>query len=377
MTDTDQHIEQRLQRAGSAFRAQPVAEAAVTWPSRRSRGQRLAPLAVAAAVAAVVAGVAIVVGTRHSTAPAAPPLQPDRDFSVAAPPAPVVGPIGTGGMWPNPACPTASLKSSLKTRTGPDGVLGLIRVWGVKCSVQVDENRLRLLDAKGDVLPVAESRGNPVNQPGFYGPGAGGDVRMGFAWTGSYCGPRPAGVRILVAGHPVVIPFTGPTPACNKKSTSRLVEGSLGVPGEAVMPAPAAWQSLTARVVLPDTLSRAPVPLTVEFTNHGKQDISLAVPCPAYRVILSTNTTGSNVAMSSQGQSTGDLCGRPITVTPRKAADRLLGHGRFPTDECQDRRPRHRHLVHGGDRIGAQRDGHHPVRDWSYGREREVRPRTQ
>lgn len=331
MTETDQHIEQRLQRAGVEFRAQPAAEVVVSWPSRRSRGQLLAPLVVAAAVAAVIAGIAIVVGTRPGTVPAAPPPQPDRDFSVAAPAAPAVSPPALGGgMWPNPACPTASLKASLQSRTAADGILGLIRVWGVKCSIQVDENRLRLLDASGKVLPVSESPGNPLNQPAFYGPGAGGDVRMGFAWIGSYCGPRPSSVRILVAGHPVVIPFTGPTPACHKKSTSRLIEGSLGVPGEAVMPAPVAWQSLTARVVLPEALSRAPVPLTVEFTNHGKRDVSLAVPCPAYRVILSTNTTGSNFAMNSQGQSTGDLCGRPITVASGKSQTVSLGTLDFP-----------------------------------------------
>ena len=331
MTDTDQHIDERLHRAGSVFRAQALPEVAVSWPAHRRRGQLLAPLAVAAAVAAVIAGVAIVIGTRHGTVPAAPPQLPDRNFSVAAPPPPVVGPVAIGGgMWPYPECPAASLKASLTTRTAADGILGLLRVWGVKCSVQVDENRLRLLDASGRVLPVSESRGNPLNQPTFYGPGAGGDVRMGFAWTGSYCGPRPSSVRILVVGHPVVIPFTGPTPACDKKSTSRLIEGSLGVPGEPVMPAPVAWQSLTARVVLPKTLSRAPVPLTIEFVNHGKQEISLAVPCPAYRVILSTNTTGSNFAMSSQGQSTGDLCGRPITITPGKPQTVSLGTLDFP-----------------------------------------------
>ncbi len=308
MTDLDE----RLRVAGEAFRHRPVPDVKVRWPQER---HWLAPLAVAAAVALVVAGVVIVRSVTHSTQPPAKPapvLEPDRRFAVVAP----TIAFGHGGGVPRldpqpPQCSSTALRSSAATSPAADGVVGVITLSGRNCRASAKPTTLRLVDSAGKSLPVATAKNVQIRTD--FRAEDDGSVRVGFAWTGSYCGNASAAVELTVLGKPLRLPLNGPLPACTGRTDGELVPGSeLGPPG-AVVPAPAAWTALKAQVVAPKiTPEDKTVPLAVVLTNTGKSDISLAAPCATWEATLRIDNDG----ISTGGGAGGDFCSRALVVKP-------------------------------------------------------------
>jgi hypothetical protein len=218
------------------------------------------------------------------------------------------------------------------TRASGDGVLGLITLRGKGCTIETEPATIRLLGAGGQVLPIHRSAGNPTNPAGSKRPDIAeysGNVLMGFAWTGSYCGPSATSVQVSVATYTLRIPLRGAVPSCQKgqgSQGSELIPGVLKQAGAAVEPAPVAWGALRARVVLPATVGQAPIPLEVVLTNSSKNAVSLADPCPDY---LTTASLSAGGAVSVYGGG-GDLCGRALVVKPGVALVLKLGTLQFP-----------------------------------------------
>jgi hypothetical protein len=313
MTDLDE----RLRAAGESFREQPVPDLNLHWPQEKHSHRWLAPLAIAAAIALIVGGIVAVSSWHDNSAqppakPSPPPvLQPDRNFAVAAPALPLSMGHG-GGMYLGPPalCPPSTLRASAVTSAATDGVVGVITLVGGECSLSANPATIRLLDDKGQGLPVPVDTHNT----GLSRPNVGDQsVRVGFAWTGAYCGVPAAAVELEVSGKPLRIPLHGPGPSCRASAVSRLVSGSEGDGKTAVVPPPAAWKPLRATLVLPKSLPwDQPVAVDVILTNTGSSDVSLVSPCASWRAAIQI-TNGGGIATTG---STGDFCSQPLTVKP-------------------------------------------------------------
>jgi hypothetical protein len=233
-------------------------------------------------------------------------------------------PAGPGPPAPQRPCQANTISSSAKLSPAADGLLGIITLAGPRCSLQVDPNGMRLLDASGEPLPISFDAGPTTNSAGSAGTDyaqAAGSVRVGFAWTGSYCGPPARSLEIPALPATVRIPLTGAEPACHHSTSSRLIPGIVDRPGAPVEPAATAWQSLRVRLVLPKTVKPGSVPVTVVFTNTGRTNVSLAAPCPTYAIGLTVPTVpignyGGTIAQT--GGNAGDLCANALVVTPSK-----------------------------------------------------------
>ena len=277
-----------------------------------------------------------------SSATHAAPLKlpgPDRAYAVAAPPDTSTG---GGAVLKPPDCSPESLQTAATTRVAADGVLGLVTLHGKGCAIETDPSTIRLVDASGKALPVALSGGNPTNPAGSKRPDIAqyaGDVVMGFAWTGSYCGPATVSVRVTVLFRNVLVPLHGPAPTCRKGGASTLVRGVLKEPGEAVEPAPLAWKSLRARIVLPATMGQGSIALVVVLTNSGKAPVSLADPCPDYLTTTSlAHGPYGRQAISVYGGG-GDLCSHALVVKPGNPLTLNLGTLAFPAFSDLPRTP--------------------------------------
>ncbi len=320
----DERIDERLRAAGAAFQAQQVPDAAVRWPNakrRRSRGW-LAPVAAAVAVAVVVAAVAFGINASRDSgstpqppatpSPATSSLLPDKDYAAGTPfDAGVSGPAPAS----NPPCKPAALRLSATTTQAVDGVLGLIDITGDHCKLTVDPKTITLIEGSGKPVGVARSAGNPQNPASAIRPDlalASGSVHVGFAWTGSYCGPAPTAVRITILGRPRDVPLSGPTPPCRKGAGGVVVPGVVAGLDVPVEPAPLSWQDLRVRLDVPSSMKMSDLRFTVVMTNAGKEAVSLAAPCPGYRVSFSAGALP--LGGSSVWQESGDLCARPLTV---------------------------------------------------------------
>lgn len=279
-----------------------------------------------AAAGIVGGGVAVALGNESGSIPSASPprLQPDRNFAVAAPGNLVL----RGGYAPYVLpCGATQIQASAVTRRSAEGVVGVISIHGRGCGLQISPIRLRLLGSNGRPLLVGQAPGNPVNAAFSVRPDiveGGGSASLGFAWIGFYCGPAPTSVEIRLFGEPFQIPLSGPIPTCTLGLTSALVPGVVEYPGSPVIPAPVAWESLRARLVLPAAVPLGPIPLTVVLTNVSTRDVSLAVPCPSYQTVLTYVTGSSDSANAIESQ--GDLCSRALTVRAGKSLRLDLGH---------------------------------------------------
>jgi hypothetical protein len=205
---------------------------------------------------------------------------------------------------------------------------------------------IRLLDAQGQPLKVPVSKGNTVNPPAsmdtyYFGSAAGqlsygrhvpdltaNVARIGFAWSGTYCGPPAASVEVKVQGGWLVSPLTGPQPACRHHASSSLIPGALGGHGQAVVPAPVSWRALHARLVLPTTFSPGAIPVVVVLTNTGSEPVPLSDPCPTY---VARGTLDSSGWSSGFGLPDANLCGEPGTIPPGKSMTFTLPSMDFPT----------------------------------------------
>jgi hypothetical protein len=295
---------------------------------------------VARILLASTAVIAAAACSSSSSHPVAVPLPgPDRAYAVAAPPDTSSG----GAAVQKPAdCPPNALQTSATTRVSANGVLGLVMLRGNGCTIETDPATIRLVGRDGHVLPVPLSRGNLTNPAGSKRPDIaeyGGNVVMGFAWTGSYCGMAATSVRVTVLTRDVVVPLRGPVPTCRKGVASALVPGVLKEPGQAVEPAPVAWRALRARVVLPSTMGQGPIPLVVVLTTSGKVPVSFADPCPDYLATTSlAHGPDGHQAISVYGGG-GDLCGRALVVQPGGGLTLKLGTLAFPAFSDLPRTP--------------------------------------
>jgi hypothetical protein len=335
MTETD--IEDRLRAAGTEFRSRPIPDVALRWPvAGKGRSRLLAPLAVAAGVAAVIVGIAVGVSSNGHNVPAAPatPLpqvlqHPDRNYAVALPPD-----YSTGGpaLPQQPECPLASLRLSAATRLSSQGLLGLISIDGGdrKCSLAVDPSTMRLLGPDGQSLAIPTVKGNPVN-PSYSSRFAGfsfSSGHVGFAWTGSYCGPKPSSIEISILGRPVRVPLGGPGLPCQHGASGQLIPGTFGGLDQAVEPAPVSWQALKLQLVLPARVEQQPIPLQLVVTNTGSMPVVLANPCPTYTGMTTVDVNGNISGIGGPG---GNLCDAPRVIEAGRSVTITLPSMEFPT----------------------------------------------
>ncbi len=219
-------------------------------------------------------------------------------------------------------CRASLVTSSAQTRAAADGVLGVVTLVGRACSLHVNPGGIRLLDAADRRVPVQTPPRSPVNPAFSLRPDiseGNGSVRVGFAWTGSFCGRSPVTVQIPALPAAVRVVVHGPVPACVPGRPGYLIPGVVAGPGEAVEPAPAAWASLRARLVIPATVPEGPIPMKVVLTDIGTADVSLSAPCPSYLASLTYPTVagrgfgGGGTALVA---TFGDLCTHPLVVHP-------------------------------------------------------------
>jgi len=283
----------------------------------------------------VISALALAAGLAacSSSAPHSTPLplpEPDRAYAVAAPPDTSTG---GGAVLKPPDCAPALVHGTAVTRIAADGVLGLVTLHATGCAIETDPSTIRLVGPDGKLLDIPVSAGNLTNPAGSKRPDIAqyaGRLVMGFAWTGSYCGPPATSVRVTVLFRNVLVPLHGPSPACRKEaSSSTLVPGVLKEPGEAVEPAPIAWRALRARLVLPATTGEGPPPLVVVLTNSGKAPVSLAEPCPDYITTTSVAAGRGHGNVSVYGGG-GDLCTHSLIVKPGTPLTLKLGTLPFP-----------------------------------------------
>jgi hypothetical protein len=120
----------------------------------------------------------------------------------------------------------------------------------------------------------------------------------------------------------VRIPLSGASPTCRKVSTSRLVPGVVDYPNAPVEPAPRAWSSLRARLVLPKVVRPGAIPASVVLTNSADVAVSLAAPCPTVTAAVTmplVPTQGYGGDFGQDGVDGGDLC-RSAVVVPAKGS---------------------------------------------------------
>ena len=320
---------------------------------RRAAGtDSCVPVTIAAAVALVVAGVAIGLNIRHDAAPASPakpaptvPAVPDPNFAVAAPPD---FHHGGAASLVAPACRISALRATATTRATADGVVGVVSIVGGNlCSISPNVTALRLLDANGKPLHVPTSSGNTVNQPptessysfgvstgrmpsaGKHAPDLSSTAaRIGFAWSGTYCGPAAASVEISIEGHQIKATISGPGPTCKRQASSVLIPGTLGAAGQGVVPAPMSWRTLHARLVLPSTFTPGPIPVVVVLTNTGSQTVVLSNPCATY---VARGSLDSSSGSSGFGLPNANLCDLPRMLGPGKSVTLTLPSMDFPS----------------------------------------------
>lgn len=264
--------------------------------------------------------------------------QPDANFSVARPSL-LPSDLPAFGQPPGPVCVAGGVRATATMRQIPAGssygTAGLLTLRGTHCNLRVDGYVIRLLDASGrDLgLPV---RGRPSGSP-TAAPERPivSSARLGFTWTGRYCGPRPAVVAVTVPGETfalrIPIPSSTPIPGCTGDDVSHLVLGTAATSGP-VMPVPEDWQSLQARLVLPATVHQGPLPLVVVLSTSGTAAVSFAGICPNYAVTASIHTEYTPVhnSFGYQTAGIGDMCNRRIVIRPGKPVTVALGL--VPTD---------------------------------------------
>jgi hypothetical protein len=345
-------VDERLRRAGEAFRDQPLAEVAIRWPSATRRSRFAVPVTIAAAIALVIAGVAIGLNVRHESAPASPikpappiPASPDPIFAVAPPPNNQLG-HGVDDRTIERGCALNTLHLAATTQATQEGVVGLITLTDHDCSITTDPASIRLLDAAGHPLGVPVVKGNSVNAPqvlnnyNFGSPTtriktdlSGPRVvdttaRIGYAWVGTYCGTPPASLAINIGGHILRAPINGPAPACRPHATSRLIPGTLAGLGGPVVPAPIAWKALRARLVLPPTFAPGPIPVVVVLTNTGSTTVALSDPCPTAMSFVTLHSSNWNAGF---GGPNGELCDRPRVLAPGASTTLSMPSLAFPS----------------------------------------------
>jgi hypothetical protein len=238
---------------------------------------------------------------------------PDSAFRVA-------GPILEAAAGPGPPpvqtpCRPSDVTATGQTRPIASGVAGVVELVGDHCSLHISTWPTALLDAAGDALalPVDSTvtTVNPAANQRTDIPLGVGILGWGFTWRGSWCGPRATAIAIVLdsdssepassAVQQVVVPLTGPTPACQGHSTAVLVPGVLGEPTDATLTPPPEWVGLRARLTLPATTDghvlRSAV---VQFQNVTAVPIVMS-PCADYALEIDNLTAGGSALQAGGG----------------------------------------------------------------------------
>ena len=213
-----------------------------------------------------------------------------------------MAPAGPGpAQWQRP-CRPGDVTATATTRAIGGAVQGVIRLLGRHCSLHISNGPTALVGENGARLDVAlKQRSNElIGDPRPDLSLAAGDVLWGFSWTGSWCGPRAAGVVVPLVDDTaaastsygtVVAPISGEQLRCTSGSTALLTQGYGGPDAigddfsdgpEAVLPRPAAWSELTAALILPDKVTATSIPSPTLVISNPTDEAVVLLPCPAY-----------------------------------------------------------------------------------------------
>ncbi len=171
-----------------------------------------------------------------------------------------------------------------------------------------------LIQASGKAAPVVSSAPNPdlINAPGpapneesYVGstlPTLAQEERdhnatqLGFKWSGQYCGPPIAAVRVTyriwhngeLRNYTYQASMAGGVPACSHPGgpNGSVAFGYMSTqPSAPAYPIPSNWSLLQAALILPATSSPSGFSYQVSLTNPTSLPISLS-PCPGYVVTV-------------------------------------------------------------------------------------------
>ena len=286
-------------------------------------GRKWPRVAVTAAVVGVVGATAVLVGRPGGdgdqvTAVAAVPAASaspsddglDRSFRVTAPEL-----YAASGPAPaqQPPCRPGDVTAAAVTRPSAEGVVGVVTLTGDHCGLHLVDGPTGLRFADGQEHAVARDATPPAVDPGRNTrpdiPLANGSARWGFAWSGSWCGPAATAVVLPMSDAAdlggrtygeLVVPLTGPSPACTGGSDAVLVPGTAGGPAEAVLPPPAGWSSLHAELELPPRTDGLQVGAAVLALSAGDEPVTLD-PCPEYSATTSATSSGLSDLQAARG----------------------------------------------------------------------------
>jgi hypothetical protein len=204
----------------------------------------------------------------------------DPAFLVAPAPATVIG----GAYLSRRTCRAGEVHATATFRRSPDGVVGVVALTTERrCDIRVGKLRPTLYDADGNRLGVPVVADADTTNPAW-NPGSAPFTTLGFAWDGSWCGPLAATVAVPLTRGTVQARLSGPQPDCTGSSSSTIVPGAFGHPGDRVQGAPPEWRFLTASFHVPAvTRSSSLVHPDVVFTNSSDHPIVLS-PTPTYEI---------------------------------------------------------------------------------------------
>lgn len=278
---------------------------------RRLRVSRQATLAAAVLTVAAVTTPLALIHSRRSPAPVAAASALPTGFGAAAPMLGFVsGPVTRQQRF----CNTRDVDGSGQLLPSPYGVLALVRLRGDTCSLRVDPASIVLVAVAGQPLAVpVRTEANP-NPGGLIRPDlaeAAGDVAVGFAWRGSWCGPQATAVRLAAVANEapirtvVTVPLTGRPPQCKGNGDSYIAPGLVGRPEAPVQPPPPAWAALQATVEMPPIAPPdEPVSYRVVLKNTGDRPVTLS-PCPDYSLLVTGNVLASSHGSAALSESMG------------------------------------------------------------------------
>jgi hypothetical protein len=301
-----------------------VTSAALDAGKRRKLRVRstVAAAATAIAVTAIVTPFALGEGTTKVqvsssvfTAKLGTTLTPVDTFQVASPSENLQGPV----VPQRPNCSLTSITGGGQLEPIPGGVAGAIRLDANDCSLD-GTKIIGLLGASGQSLdvPVVDNPDTATPAQGLWYAGLEGHITIGLGWYGSWCGARPSGVRVSTPSGPLDVRFTlasQPTPGCQGRSESQLIQGATNVAGEPSQGARPDWRFLTATLnvgphdsvaVGPSPSGQATIPrggpltnVTLTLANRSGQSIPLE-PNANYLIGVH-DSRGDGTAVEAQG----------------------------------------------------------------------------
>jgi hypothetical protein len=283
---------------------------------RRHTGRAIIGVALITTAAVVVP--LAVISHERSTLTGSGPTPPSRPLGqdpgvpldpmfTAAPPMLNLSVHGPAGIR-QPRCSADQIDATAQLRRFSYGVAGVIELRGQNCSIPMYSHPAALASADGrlDVpATTTDQVGENVRPDLAFDLGK---VALGFAWTGSWCGPTPTDVVVALTERPnadpervpsLTVPMTGPALECDAGSDSSLILGAPGRIGDPVLPPSAAWSALTARLIPAYQVSDSDA-VFVELSNDTDADIVLD-PCPEFRLVVDRRSERAITQSSNSG----------------------------------------------------------------------------